>query len=490
MVVIDDLKKKIEREYVGFSPSTASIKPVHIANGMFRTILGQTVSTKVLNRFVISQTQKGVKKGHELDAVYKILLDNNQIDAKEIRKEDIKPLRPLLKKIVGADSAVFTEGMESYTAGFSGFATKDRIGQDGGELVAEWLQSCNSDLFEIIKKSLEDSSDTISTLCIPLLDVTNVTAFTPPYNRTPFLKNSRLKSYKQLWDGMLLAANTLSKHLDRHPNKLLRLRFAVLFSCFVIIRHLTSLEARFVKGAGKYIPPFLLSFDYRSSNGSVARASLQTYARACQSVARFYAWAFSAQLLNLVDEEELSNTDPPIYATKQKKSPQSKKNIKEQMEAAEIWSLAVKRAEERDGNGSIVYGEAIYDMMATQQEGDPIKYLRKLGLLSGLTYPPNQTSQRFVPKQDMLEVLILGLIEPGESIDMLALQERLYDRYRIIIGGRQEDEKILMDNGIYQVDANAMHQNRELFSAHLGRLDFARLLADGVLQIEVEGPHD
>jgi hypothetical protein len=486
MVVIDDLKKKIEREYVGFSPSTASIKPAHIANGMFRTILGHTVSTKVLNRFVISQTQKGVKKGHELDTVYQILLNNKQIDEQEIRKEDIKPLRPLLKKIVGADSAVFTDGMESYTAGFSGFATKDRIGQDGGELVAEWLRSSNSDLYEVLKKSLKDSSDTISTLCIPLLDDSNVTAFTPPYNRIPFLKNSRKKTYKQLWDGMFLAANTLSKHLHRHPNKLLRLRFAVLFSCFVIVRHLTSLEARFVKGTGKFIPPFLLAFDYRSSNGSVARASLQTYARACQSVARFYAWAFSEQLLNLIEEKELSDSEPPIYSRKPKKALESKKNIKEQLEAAEIWSLAVKRAEESDDDGSIVFGEAIYDMMATQQEGDPIKYLRKLALLSGLTYPPNQTPQRFVPKQDMLEVLILGLIEPGESIDMLTLQERLYDRYRIIIGGRQEDEKILMENGIYQVDSNAMQQNREMFSAHLGRLDFARLLADGVLQIEVE----
>src|SRR5690606_16825351 len=101
-------------------------------------------------------------------------------------------------------------------------------------------------------------------------------------------------------------------------------------------------------------------------------------------------------------------------------------------EAQEIWEMAKLRAQDGEDAYSI-FGEALYDMLATQASADPIKYMRKLGLLAGVFYPPNQSTHRFVLKQDVLEMLIRSVVKPGEAITMTELQERLWLCYGIIV---------------------------------------------------------
>jgi hypothetical protein len=129
-------------------------------------------------------------------------------------------------------------------------------------------------------------------------------------------------------------------------------------------------------------------------------------------------------------------------------------------------------------------------MMAISAEGNPIVYFRNLGHRCGLLWPPNQTGQRFVVTQDLLETLVRGAVGPGEIIDLPTLQERFWCRYGILVGGRPQDEQILIDSGIYQADSNAFRDNRKRFTERLRELDFAKLLADGVLQVELEVHHE
>jgi hypothetical protein len=67
------------------------------------------------------------------------------------------------------------------------------------------------------------------------------------------------------------------------------------------------------------------------------------------------------------------------------------------------------------------------------------------------------------------------------------LKERLWTHYGLIIGGRPVDEERLLALGIYQADSTALEQNSRRFARQLSRLDFARMLADGVLQVTLEG---
>lgn len=486
-IAIDTLRAKVEETYIGFRPNTAKVKPVHIANGLFRVVLGRVADTDLLNRFVITQSRTEVPEGHQPEVVYSELRDADRLDPVDVTLGELNRLRVLLKKVVAADDAVFPKGMASYTAGNQGFVSKDHIGQDGGEFVAEWLERRAPGLSNCVSASLSESDDIISLLSSPLLSgatkLWEQERFDP--EKFPFLTKPRDPQTKELWTGLADAAETLAAHLVQHPNKLLRLRLAVMFSCFVLFRYLASLEAS--KADNSSVPPlFLFDFSSTASTDPIARASSMTFMAAGQSIARFYAWAFAEQLRSEYTAKELAQEPTPTYGAKGKVSEKTERDQKKKNdEARQVWELAVQAAK-RERSPFRVYGGALYDILALQTEGNPVTYMKKLGLLAGWLYPPNQPAPRFVAKQDLLEVLVRGAIQPGQSMNLSELLDIFWKRYRIVIGGRPEDEERLVGAGIYQADGDALVANRAGFVDALGRLSFASLLADGVLQVSTE----
>jgi len=245
-IKIEVERAEMEKRLIGLHPNTNNVRPVHIANGLFRSSMQKTFNTQWLHRFVFSQLADGkVPPEHDIDTVYEYLVSTQKIEQAEISKEALSRLRVLLKKIIGADNAVFTGTMQSYTAGFANFITQDTIAGDGGELISVWLQRKAPSLHTVIESTLQDQNDIITQLCAPLLnkewtlypDPSRELAF--DYDEMLFLKSSSSEPAQNHWDGLAIAAETLALHLQGHPNKLLRLRLAVLFSCFVIMRHLS-----------------------------------------------------------------------------------------------------------------------------------------------------------------------------------------------------------------------------------------------------------
>ena len=87
---IEEMRLAIERDFVGFSPSTTGVKPVHIANGLFRTVVDGAYPAAFLNQFVFSETVKGeIPHGHDLDTIYETLEEDNKIDTRTISKENL-----------------------------------------------------------------------------------------------------------------------------------------------------------------------------------------------------------------------------------------------------------------------------------------------------------------------------------------------------------------------------------------------------------------
>jgi hypothetical protein len=488
-IPIEQYRREIEEKYIGFKPNTEKVKPVHIANGMFRSILGKTADTREINRFVIYMSQRGTSGVNTSDALYEDLVENNKITRLTISKEQVAEMRRILKKVVAADDGVFTNGMESYSAAFEGFVSRDRIAQDGGEFVGTWLSQQGTSrqmLGECIGSSLRESGDIITVLMSPLLNHTR-NDYTPPEYSSVILRASNIPNeVDNLWKELSTAANTLSKHLSSHPNKLVRMQSAVLFSCYVLVRHLACLENYHVNGCHRGILPFLIDFS-TSSQDAVARASTMTYTLICQSISRFYAWAFAEKLrLDFNSINEVLKEPTPTYSQGSQANRQ-----RDLREMDEIWRTAQIEARNivasNSGDPFEPLGQAIYDLMLLKANASPIQYLRQLGRKIGLLWPPNQPVRRFRIQQELLEVLIRGAVEPGEPINLNSLQDRLWDRYGIIIGGRLSDEERLLNNGIYQADSDALKENCTRFVECLNNLSFARLMADGVLMIKLEG---
>ncbi len=478
---IKDIRKGIEQEYIGFSPNTTNVKPVHLANGMYREILNEASdTTSGLFRFVFSASKKdgSVPKGHELERVYEWLTEEKRID-NNVTSASIAQFRPVLMKIVAADkpSAVSTAGMESYSAGYISFVTNDRIAQDAGEFLSLWFSRQAPLFIELIRAAIENYQDPITILATPLFGERK-----PSKMQIENAENIRCfqEMYSAVVPGMQAlaqAADQLALHMKSHPNKMVQLRMGATLGAFLIVRYMTDLEYLYVPNLVSQRPAFLLDLQ-TSDNSPVRLASQRSYILACQSITRFYSWMFADYLVaQNYDLRDLA-TDYPGYDAPMKKE--------DEKVCREVWSEAVNRADTEESSYPL-YGQAIYDILALLAEATPIQYLRQIGIRCGLFWPPYnlQPTKHIAPRQDMLEVLVRSVCKPGEMLSLPLLQDRLWDTFGIVIGGRPIDLDILIDRGIYQADDKALEENQTAFAQKLKELNFARLLADGVLEVQV-----
>lgn len=238
---------------------------------------------------------------------------------------------------------------------------------------------------------------------------------------------------------------------------------------------------------GEHVRPILLDFSGASpSFSSVARASEMSYTQIYKSINRFYAWGYARWLDEKgYSKEELLQSETPVYEERKAVS----KASKEELDA--LWLLAKERAHDLDGDEVyLTFGETMYDMLALEASSHPVTYLRALGNLSGILYPPDKLhpNKRFVVSQDIIEMLLRCCVNPGEMISGMDIRRRLWDRFGIIVGGSQFEMQILQTTGmILQIDEDALDENFSSFAKMLESMDFAELMADGILQIRLGG---
>lgn len=487
MFDIKTTRDAIERQYIGFSPNTTNVKPAHLANGMFRVLLQARYDTNRLFRFVYMTLKDGSPLlGSEPQTIYDQIIDGQHIDAAEVSVEQVGALRASLRKIVSADKAVYVgkaprtatqalDRMDSYSAGFASFVSSDRIGQDGGEFLASWLQRDAPTFTAVYREALNQGDDPITILAMPLLDTETTSTHTVDFSTTIGLNDTCPPELRHGMARLGAAAERLAGHLRAHTNKLARLRMGMLLSSFLLVRYLADLEHLYRPDTARGRPIFLLDFS-TSDDDPIRAASQRSYVFLCQTVTRFYTWMFAQYLTEQFPLDTL--IENPSYS--------GKKKTADLQVIAEIWQGAVEEQPDAE-NPYHVYGQAVYDILALLAEATPVQYLRQIGIRCGLFWPPYnlQPTKHMALRQDMLEVLIRSVAGQGDVLTLNDLQDRLWESFGIVIGGRPNDLDSLINAGIYQADSQALEQNQAAFVRHLRDLSFARLLADGVLEVQI-----
>ena len=85
-------------------------------------------------------------------------------------------------------------------------------------------------------------------------------------------------------------------------------------------------------------------------------------------------------------------------------------------------------------------------------------------------------------------MLLRSCVNTGEVISGMEIRERLWNRFGIVIGGSQFEMQMLQSGGmILQADEDALEENFASFAATLESMDFAEVMADGILQIRMGG---
>ena len=484
-------RQEVDRKYVGFQPNSGSVKPVHIASGAQRCIYGSFNRSKSIKKMALVSDSKGnVPKGNEAETIYDQLAENEVIED-NIVLNSVESMRNIMQRLLSVDKGVYVvsglkDSMISYSAGSKYFLTSGTGApyEGGGEFIGSIIRGYCPELASYISELLEQANDPITLLFEPILEA-DMEMFSDQdqYEDIPAFKD--INEHTQWFlNGIMDGGTCLLNNLRNHPNPLTQLRLFNFFCVFSLMRYMTLLEAFY---CGERIRPILLDFSGVSpSFSSVARASEMSYTQIYKSINRFYAWGYA----NWLDEkgyskEELLQSETPVY-----EEGKSISKVGEE-ELTALWLLAKERASDLEGEEMyLTFGETMYDMLALEASSHPITYLRALGNLSGILYPPDSLhpNKRFVVSQDIIEMLLRCCVNPGEMISGMDIRRRLWDRFGIIIGGSQFEMQTLQDSGmILQIDEDALDENFSLFASLLESMDFAELMADGILQIRLGG---
>jgi hypothetical protein len=482
-IIMHELRQEVDKRYVGFNPNSSSIKPVHVAGGLFRTILGKEWAAKGIQCLSYVCDAKGkIPKGHAPVDIKAFLSEHGAADFDEITDVQLDALRNALQKLVGADHGVFPGDMRSYTAGSYGFVTRHSIHEGAGEFIGGLVKAYCPKLGTHIEKLLLGVNNPASLLFAPVMDTKEDGATTsssvPHEGVEVFEKPEKKAALLNFLNDLKKAGECLTAHLEKHGNALLQLRMTNLFCVYFIVRYLSVLEAVYCDGEAR---PFLL--DFSEGRTSVSQTSELCYMQLHRSISRFYAWVFAQELGRQgFDPEILSKSETPIYDARKKPSKDSVEGLKQ------LWQLAKDDAKKAKNEKAamLVFGAAIYDMIAMEAESHPVNYLRMLGTKAGLLYPPNTPGRRFVVSDDMAEVILRSCVKPGETLASGELSTRLRDHLGVIIGGGEKNIQQLKAVGsIIYADADALDENFGAFTEWMDHMGFAEQLPDGILQVNL-----
>lgn len=489
---IGEVFNEIYDSSVGWRPASGSIKPVHVANGLVRAILGRRYETEDVVKFIIGHQRGGLPDPMRS---FEALGTDGQFAARlgvlARDRSNFERTRRYAKGLLAADKAVFPTARSSsltLTTGLMASADfNDRgLGTYGCALISHGEGRLAGRLRDALK--LEKPADPISSLVWPLLtdrrgsDVGAV-------GRAPFLSRPHNRAFLE---RISEAADCLATHTINSRDPLRLVQRAVHFVCVATFAHAQALAG---EGRLDRRPPILLvSGAQKHSEMAVAsERSLVTILRG------FDDWLID-QMADRIDKgKPLANTE--VVDVDKLGDGRSVRALLRTIGTAHIGHAAPseKELDERfqtfsmirkrllDESSTRVFSHALMEIYSQEYEsGGPHSFLLSLGRRSGLLYPHFQgrsRERRAMPSVRVLEMMIKACVAREETLSLEAFLERLWQRFGCIIGGRLTDEwsdaDVLAEHGI-SVEIDSLAANTESFIDELVAMGLARRYPDGV----------
>lgn len=490
----DELLRRIYDEDFGFLPTNSSMKPVHVANGMFRRLVGVTTDHSPLAR-VLRQYVKNQVGGYmeERDPNAAILADfgdrfkDNYGNAPN--DDDLTAFRSLAKETLGADAAVFSTNQASFTLSHRRMITSDLSDNGSGDFLAALLtggegkRSAQSAL--LIRTLLDEDADPWTMIGWPMLDIgeergaTLTGAAQARAERIlPLLATDSLGLFESPTLRELRARyDQLACYEEQHGAKLTTLRRMVLFGSFVIHVHM-------IRRAGDVIhdgprPPILLDlFDgRRRSLREASAATLQAGFRAIEQLVLHRIRSYVTDVCGEKVGEFLAGL------------PQSNDTdlLRTEFEAQGI------DVEPADALAETYWKRGYSGVGPKSVKGFPWHALLALGRRSGYLLPYDDRGRggkehkRYGANAEFAEVLVATTVAPGDPIDFDDFLDRLRDSFGIVVG-RRVDFDVIRRNDLrlgatlqrsVSVNENDLRVNLLAFRNLIIDIGFAKSYADG-----------
>lgn len=478
---------------LGYSPTSGSIKPVHVANGLCRAALGEYFDPRVLNETLIRWANRGAEERHSTEDLVQIASDCLGDLALPANHQRLNELRELLKGVLGADGAVFDKNENcSYTLTHRTHLTRDHNDRGTGDflyrLLAVDLGRGSSPVLQLLRDLLAEDSDEISVLSLPLTAGEEASSYELDDADAPeSLKtkgSSEGRTFRSLIARELRAGFDMLGEFERaRGSKLHSLRRVVTFASFALVQHVVHRALDYEDGRSfrSARPPMLMDF-VQGGWSAIAIASQGTYNLACKAIERMVGYGVRAKL----DEEHGAR-----WTTRQ---------VEQFVEEVEL--RGGEKAQDRKrkhflevfrsyaAGGSTIadaFGLAVVDVMLEDLSGTPFDFMRALGVRGGLLAPRGQRAvkKRYAPSPELLEVLLASTVHHDEDLELEQLAERWRDRFGIVTGALASDARDLARWSILDATKEDLVRNAEALRSMLIEIGYARRYADGVTIIRL-----
>ncbi|MDE0653031.1 MAG: hypothetical protein OXI26_05225 [bacterium] len=490
----DVLLRRIYDEEFGFLPTNKSMKPVHVANGLARRVVGATNDfrplAKVIRQYVTKQKAGYLEERNPNAAIIEAYPDKFQdLHRNPPPDERLTSFRALAKDTLGADGAVFESGQSSFTLSHQRMITNDVSDNGSGDFLAGLLTAGSGPVVatDLLRDLLDRDTDPWTMIAWPMLGVgatsdaelsgvartraERVSADLLAVGKDGQISSPTLRELRRRFDQ-------LASH-EKQGEKLTTLRRLVLFGCFAIHVHMIHRCADVMRDGPR--PPILLDMcdGRRRSLREASAATLEAGRRAIEQLVVFRIREHLASVLGEEERIELYLDALPDTPDKQ-------------------LIVDVYRAE-RASVGAVdalveAYWKAGYSGVGPKAaKGYPWNALRELGRRSGYLSPYDDRGRggkehkRYGVNAEFAEVLVASVVAPGHPRQFDEFLDDLRDAYGIVVG-RQGDFDIVRRNDLrlgadlprsVSFNENDLRLNVNQFRDLLVDIGFAKTYADG-----------
>jgi hypothetical protein len=480
MSTVKETFEEINRlECFGYSPSSSSTKPAHIANGWFRRVLGRRFDPVLLNRTVIHWTQNGeINPSETLLADYPSIFEPFQQVGK---RREFAEFRSDLKLLISPAGGAVNKGnrQSSYNITCEKHLTEDYNDRSVGaflhQVIATELSGERSPVFDLLSDILRNPRDEVSAVTAPLLaqaEPAAVAAGNYPAE-TVFKKRGKqfqslvLQNVRKGFDGIAAFEQSYGGGLDA-------LRRLVAFGVFAVLLHMANRRSE-MAGAPS-IGPLLLYFPERQRN-TAYQASHYTYNLARQAIETLYTERIRVWLEPRIGQRPTAKKCEQFVA---------ELDFGQNSGLRRDQVLKSYRSFASQMSNLDAMAEALRETTFRELSGTPLDFYRSLGVRLGFLRPAgNSAVRKYYTLEGVLLEAILASILPAGEMTFREFLDALAARYGLLTGGRPEDGEILMSAGIGHATVQDLRANASVFRQQLLSLGWARQFADGVLVVRV-----
>lgn len=480
---------------LGYSPNSASVKPVHIANGLCRAALGEYYDPRVLNQALIRWAKHGSEERHPTPELVEAAREQLGELAEPRHLARLNDLRELLRGVLGADGAVFDKNDNcSYTLTHKAHVTRDHNDRGTGDflygVLSADLGSGPSPSIQLVRDLLEDASDEISVLSLPLTTGEEPHSYDPERDETPAALEVKRNGSAQVFRSQILRElragfDALASFERANGSKLHSLRRLMLFATLALYLHLTHRGLEYEDGRSYGAQRPLLLADFLQSGWSaIANASHATYNMGSKKIEAMITHGVRSVLVEEHGERWTTKQiedfiDEIEFKGGEKKKERSRKHFHEVYRS---YSQAMR-------TNLDAFVHAMVDVMLEDLSGTPFDFARALGVRGGLLAPRGQRAvkKRYAPSPELLEVLLAASMTTAEELELSELALRWRERFGIITGALPTDPRDLAGASIFDATKEDLVRNANALRDILIEIGYGQRYADGVTIIRLRG---